>query len=75
MQAKQVLSAFDGCMIYLYPNITNVNIYEFCHRICWIMFQLFHHLCQKKVRLVIVIVIFFLDISVQEGKVQGIIPM
>ena len=31
MQAKQVLSAFDGdgCMIYLYPNITNIYIYEF----------------------------------------------
>ena len=28
MQAKQVLSAFDGCMIYLYPNITNVYMLD-----------------------------------------------
>ena len=65
MQAKHVLTAFDGCMSYLYPSITNINIYEFCQGTCWIMFQLFSPTLPKEGHLVVVI--FFLDISSQGG--------
>ena len=74
VQARQVLSAFDGdgCMIYLYPNITNIYIYELSRNL---LDNCFDNSLPKEGHLVIVIVIFLLDISVQGGKVHEVIPM